>query len=141
MKNRIMTIGMIFATLLVVIVVTVVLSIRNVGTKKTDQPYGDLESIISAKYGQECVIVVFPPLHTQHEYLLAKNDLVFQPGENVKGTLQVKDGGYGFGFHFSYEVDPDNVTIVCAVKSKPPGAGWCKVVLKEPVSATGFVEE
>jgi len=120
------------ATLFVVAIVLLV------GNGQKGQIYDDLDVILSSRYGKGYKIIVFPPV--KGRFLLAEEDLFIDPHERVDGVLYVKSGNATYGFRFLHEVDPDNVTVICAVKSEPPGAGWSKVVLKIPVSGTGLVE-
>ena len=130
MNSRVMLMTGVLFIGVVLFALTVVLLI---GHKEENQLYDDLDTIVSARYGQEYKIVVFPPMEGRFQIV---NEIVFYPHENIEGTLRVKDSNFTYGLGFSYGVDPNNLTIVCAVKREPPAGGLCRIVLKKSVSAS-----
>jgi RHS repeat-associated protein len=116
------------------IVITVAAFI-GIWNKKAGPHYGDLDTLISMRYGSDYEFVVMPPLpmQTGNLFILSEHDLVFRSNESIEGILRIRDDNFTYSFPFSHEADPDNCTVVCAVRGLSPN-GWAKVVLKVKMS-------
>ena len=100
---------------------------------KEKELYGDLDYIVSRRYGQYYEFVLRPPnpILENNKFVLSENDIVFSPGERIEGILNVKDGGLTYGLRFSLESDQCNYTVVFAVKGQASN-DWSRVVIRIP---------